>query len=159
MTSAKRVNLEGSFVVVRGKDGRIVAKTVPGANAKESWRAIARRMTNNGMDQLEKLISISKGEPHIVQLADGRESEPQVPTIEVQRQAAKDVFEFLHGKAVAQTEVAAAEREAQLMEQVRALDDTQLNKLVLEGMAERGLIDGEVVTDGTKDSEPEPAGD
>jgi len=50
----------------------------------------------------------------------------ETPTVEVQRQAAKDVIEFLHGKAVAQTEVVNAEKEAEDLAQLTALTDEQL---------------------------------
>ena len=54
---------------------------------------------------LEILINIARGNPRQMPMPDGQVSEWQIPTIEASRQAAKDVFELINGKAVAATEV------------------------------------------------------
>ena len=125
----------GSFVVLRDASGRDVEKVLDrGESTRETWRQMLRKMTDNGIEQFTILREISRGTPFVARLPDGRETEPQVPTLETQRQAAKDLIEFMHGKAVAQTEVMKAEEEAQAMEQIRALSDEELKQRVAKAL-------------------------
>lgn len=121
----------GDLVVIRDEDGNVVHRYYGrSTDTKKTLREYVKQVTNNCFEQVDRLVSISRGEAHIAKLPDGRESEPVVPTIEAQRQAAKDLIELTHGKAVAQTEVVKAEAEAQLAEQVRALSDEELEARV-----------------------------
>ena len=55
-----------------------------------------------------------------------------IPSVETQRAAAKDIAEFLHGKAVAQTEVMKAEKENEDVMQYQALSDADLADMGLK---------------------------
>jgi len=114
------------YVVLREESGRAVTRVIAAGTKKETFRALLNRVTGNGAKLYENLLNIANGEPHVYVLPDGRQSEPVVPSIETQRAANKDLIEFLHGKAVAQTEVVKAEEEAQQVEQLRAMSDDEL---------------------------------
>jgi hypothetical protein len=130
----KKVAVQGEVLVERDSEGTITRKASPperGMPALPNWRRQVRQMTNNGLDAYRVLINIMNGQPQKIQLPDGRESDWVVPTIETQRAAAKDIAEFLNGKAVAQTEVMKAEMEAEDTEQYRALSDDALREAAL----------------------------
>jgi hypothetical protein len=91
-----------------------------------NWRRQVRHMTNNGIDGFKVLINLMNGVPQKVTLPDGTESEWIIPTMEVQRQSAKDIIEFINGKAVTQSEVLKAEKEADDVAQYQAMSDEAL---------------------------------
>lgn len=102
------------------------ATLLPAKNKSQSWRKALRDLTDDGRELLTILLDISRGMPQQRTLPDGRVSEPMVPTAEVQFQAAKSLFEFLNGKAVAQTEVIKAEEQTILQEQLAAMSNEDL---------------------------------
>lgn len=124
----------GGLVVVRNEEGRATHKVVArGLPPRQTARAALRAMTNNGLDLYARLVDIANGKPHVFRYEkDGREfeSEVLVPSLDLQRQTAKDLLEFLHGKAVPQTELVAAEEQQQQMEQMAALSDEQLLAII-----------------------------
>lgn len=129
-----KITKHQGVVVMRDTDGRITAKALSkdGKVSVETFRTLLNRATNGGMEMYENLLNIARGHAHVFQLPDGRESEPVIPTLEMVRNANKDLIEFLHGKAVAQTEVMAAEKEARNVEQLRAMSDEELWALAEE---------------------------
>lgn len=135
---------QGAYVLVRDETGKLITRVLGNISDKATPRALLRKLTNNGADLYVRLHDIAMGKPHIVQLADGSTSEPIVPTIETQRAATKDLIEFLHGKAVAQTEVREAEEQAQQMEQIQALSDEELMERVRASLVANS-IPGEIV--------------
>jgi hypothetical protein len=137
---------EGPFAVVRDKDGRVVHRQMDQKGHRKNWRHWARLVTNDGLNQFEKMVAIAEGRAFQTEitLPTGEKvlSEPMVPPLSVQKEAAKDVFEFLHGKAVAATEVVKAEEEAKELERIRSMSDAELYRLL-----ERGTEDAEVIED------------
>lgn len=142
------IEKNGPFAVVRDSKGNIVHKQLDKGSKKENWKHVARLVTNNGMDMLEKLISIGRGEVQqttfTLPTGETMLTEPLVPPISDQRQAAKDVFEFIHGKAVAATEVVRAESEAEQMARLQSMSDDELRRLAA------GIEDAELVEQGTE---------
>lgn len=138
------VERQGSRLVKRHL-GKIEAATSPLTLANpKNWRKQAHEITNGGVDLLKKLYDIAMGVPFSAKLENGNYTEPEVPSLDTQRAAAKDLFEFINGKAVAQTEVLRAEKEAEDVEQYRALSDEQLNQFlerVREGEEDAVLIE------------------
>lgn len=128
MTSATKYN---NTVVLRDEQGRTITKLISSDKPKETARAAVRRVTNNGVDLYLRLYDIATGKPHIYREYDAngkvlRESQPVLPSIESQRAAAKDLIEFLHGKAVPQTDVVQAEEQQVALDQLQAMSDDQL---------------------------------
>lgn len=111
---------------------------------KQTYRDLLRKITNNGADQFEVMTAISKGEAFTPtrRMPDGtvQYGEPIVPSVTNMMMASQWLIEYLHGKAVVQTEVSAAEAEAQYSEQVRALSDAELEGQIIELLAEKGKI-------------------
>ena len=139
---------EGPFAVVRDAEGRVTHRQVDQKGPRKNWRHWARLMTNDGMNQFEKMVAISEGRAFqtTITLPTGEKvlSEPMVPPLSVQKEAAKDVFEFLHGKAVAATEVVKAEEEAKELERVRAMSDDELYRLLERGTEEAVIVEAPV---------------
>ena len=131
---------EGPFAIIRDKDGRVVHRQIDQQGPRKNWRQYARLMTNDGLDMFQKMVSIAKGEAFQTEitLPTGEKmlSEPMIPPLSVQKEAAKDVFELIHGKAVAATEVVKAEEEAKEIERVRAMSDDELYRQFLRGPAQ-----------------------
>lgn len=124
---AGTLTTQGGKVVERDEKGRVVnAVVVPSVPSLKNWRKFARELTDNGASLLVRLNDIAHGKPFRAVRDDGTESEWEVPALETQRAAAKDLFEFIHGKAVAQTEVLAAEKATEDVEQYKALSDEAL---------------------------------
>jgi len=136
---------EGPFAVVRDEGGRIKYKQLDQKGPRKNWRHWARLMTNDGMNQFEKMVAISEGRAFQteVTLPTGEKmlSEPMIPPIAVQHAASLDLFELLHGKAVAATEVVKAEEEAKELERVRAMSDDELYRLLERGTEEAVLVE------------------
>lgn len=124
------ISVQGEALVKRDESGKVTAfarpPKTPDIPKITNWRRQARDVTDNGLDMLRVLINIANGEPCKTKLPDGSETDYIVPTLELRRQAAKDVWEFIHGKAVAQTEVLHAEKEAEDTAQYAAFSDAQL---------------------------------
>jgi hypothetical protein len=105
---------------------------VPSTIKSETWRSAMRRLTKDGAELHQVLYNLAMGSVQVVELPDGRVSEPIIPSPEVRRAAAVDLLHMLHGKPVAQTEVVKAEQEAEDAKQYAALSDEQLEKLLME---------------------------
>jgi hypothetical protein len=135
---------EGPFAVVRDKDGRVTHRQMDQKGPRKNWRHWARLMTNDGLNQFEKMVAISEGRAFQTEitLPTGEKvlSEPQVPPLAIQHQAALDVFELIHGKAVAATEVVKAEEEAKELERVRAMSDAELMRFLQKGSEEAVIV-------------------
>jgi predicted CopG family antitoxin len=135
---------------MRNSKGEIVSKTYTKdrdgkpKGKRESFRELIVKLTNNGQDQLEVLMAISRGQAitPTLTLPDGtiQYGEPVVPNATVMAQASKDLIEMMHGKAVAQTEVMKAAAESRHVEQARALSNSELEGQLIEALAERGKI-------------------
>lgn len=121
MTSAHTTK---KFVVLRDDRGLPIRKIEALKNQRQTWRSVLRAMTNDGADLLAKMYDIAMGKPFVVELTNGLQTEPEVPTLETQRMAAMDLMTLLHGRAVPQTEVAKAEESA--LEAIRAMSDEDL---------------------------------
>jgi hypothetical protein len=148
MSIFKKVAVQGGVLVERDeKDNvtRVATPPEPRMPALKNWRRQVRQMTDNGLDAFKVLINIMNGQPQKVTLPDGKESDWIIPTLETQRAAAKDVIEFINGKAVAQTEVLAAEKESEEVDQYRAMSDADLRAAALPYLerAQKKLKGGE----------------
>jgi hypothetical protein len=151
------ITAQGPVLVKRDENNRVVGRATMPAMMRPNlthWRKLARDCTDNGMDMLRVLINIANGHPQKTKLPDGTESDWVVPSIETQRTAAKDVFEFMHGKAVAATEMMKVEQDAEDLAQYTALSDADIEAAAapfLERIRkERGLLN---VSSDTKDDE------
>ena len=125
-----RVEVQGDRLVERDEKNEVVKRSTPGFNMPplRNWRRQVRQMTDDGLDAYKVLINIMNGHPQKVKMPDGSESDWIIPSVETQRAAAKDIAEFLHGKAVAQTEVMKAEKENEDVMQYQALSDADLRE-------------------------------
>lgn len=158
-----QVRQEGARLVERDESGRIkrVSSAVdPLLKPKQNWRRLLREMTNDGAEPAIRLVELSRGKPFRAELEDGRYSDWEVPTLETQRQAAKDLVEFLNGKAVPQTDLLKAEMQEEDLAQYRALSDEQLREAALPYLErldkQRRLAeDAEVVPDEVTTEAPE----
>lgn len=117
---------QGDLIVIRDSKGNVVGKLMKGGTSKETFRALVRKLTNNGYDIIATMKDIMDGKPFVAKLDDGRTMEPQVPSPDTRRQAAQFMWEQLHGRAVDQTKVIAAEEQAQGMEQFNAMSESEL---------------------------------
>lgn len=157
MEHGTKLGKEGAYVTLRTEKGSLLAKAVNrpeyAKQPKRSWRAIMLQLTDGGIEQLTVLRELSLGTPLVARNAAGQETEPIVPSPEVRRAAAKDLLEFMHGKAVAQTEVAQAEAQHRILEQVQALSDQELEQRVrqylTEGKEDPRYVDHEQLVDAT----------
>lgn len=130
---------QGKHLTLRTEKGVIKAHaTVQAGDAKpQTWRRALSRLTNGGKDIHEVLIDLMHGNGYTPRIfgVDGKEDtsrrcEPIIPTPEVRRQAAMNLHEMLHGKAVAETEVRASENEAALKLQLESMSDDQLQRYI-----------------------------
>lgn len=142
----KKVSRQGNSVVVREeREVAGVPKMVVAAHAivqradtrPETWRRALYRLTNGGQDMQLALIDLMHGNAYTPKVFDkhGREKEgvscePIIPSAEVRRAAAMNLHEMLHGKAVAETEVIASEREAEKKMQLESMSDAQLQQYI-----------------------------
>lgn len=142
----KKVSRQGNSVVVREEvliDGvpKSVVKAhtvVQRATARpETWRKALAKLTNHGEAMQEVLIDLMHGNAYTPRVydKDGKEKlgvscEPIIPSPEVRRAAAMNLHEMLHGKAVAETEVVASEREAEKKIQLESMSDAQLQSYI-----------------------------
>jgi hypothetical protein len=144
----KTVAVQGEVLVERDSAGTVTRRASPpekGMPPLRNWRRQVRQMTDNGIDAFKVLINIMNAQPQKITLPDGKESEWIIPTLETQRAAAKDIIEFINGKAVAQTEVMKAEKEAEDVEQYQAMSDEALRAAALPFLerAQKKLNEGE----------------
>lgn len=125
-------------VVVRDERDRIVKATPVTASGlshpdkkvrHQHWRIALRSADVTGIDCILELKNLAMGVPFRSELPDGTHTEWQVADPSVRRQALKDLIEFQFGKAVAATEMVAAEKEAEDLEAYRAMSDEQLMDL------------------------------
>lgn len=152
-----KLTREGRYAVLRDSKGNIVTKVLSKKNEREDWRAILRRLTNNGQDQFENMVDISNGKPLQVKLEDGRESEPIIPGVMARIAANQFLLEMMHGKAVAQTEMRKAEAETKLVEQFRSLSNKELDAIVFGTTpAIEALPDGTRTDEATDKPDVEP---
>lgn len=129
-TIAKLVDQNG-ISVARNAQGQPIAHS-NNPKRKLAWREVLGKLTGNGTDLLAKMHAIANGEifTPVGTDRDGREFQPMVPTIEQQLHAQQMLWEYLHGKAVAQTEVVKASEAADELERLKALSDDELHKLI-----------------------------
>ena len=156
MSESKLVK-EGKYAVLRDSAGNIVTRVVSKDNEREDWRSILRRMTNNGQNQFQRIVEIADGVPFEAKLSDGRTSEPIIPPITAQLQAGQFLLEMMHGKAVAQTEMRKAEAETKLVEQFRALSDSELKAKVIDALAKKNALPQGPPEQGDTDGNESPA--
>jgi hypothetical protein len=142
-----KTSRQGNSVVLReqktGADG--VPKSVVRAHAlvqradtrPETWRRALSKLTEGGKDMQLVLIDLMHGNAYTPRVfdKDGKERlgvscEPIIPSAEVRRAAAMNLHEMLHGKAVAETEVVASEREAEKKLQLESMSDAQLQQYI-----------------------------
>ncbi len=129
MSLFKKVAKQGEVLVERDASNTITRRApAPTADMPKivNWRRQARALTDNGLDMLRGMINIANGVPVISTLEDGSHTEPMAPTVMERLTAQKSVWELIHGKAVAQTEVMKAEKEAEDTAQYAALSDEAL---------------------------------
>ena len=125
------LSVQGDALVKRDSEGQVIARASPlAASAAKNFRSQLRQVTNNGLDQLATLHAISQGLPWRAELPDGTHTDWIVPTTTERAAAAQLLWEYMHGKAVAQTEVLKAEQEADDVAQYRAMSDEQLREAV-----------------------------
>lgn len=150
--SLKFLFKQGRHLVTRAEDGSIV-RNVDGTQQralaptrteelaaaprerKQTWRRNLARLTNNGADAHETLVRLMRGEVHMPVGRDPHtgatlRGEPVTPSAEVMRAAAVNIHEMLHGKSVAETEVRAAEEEAEKRQQLEAMSEEELMRVV-----------------------------
>lgn len=129
--SVATLNDQGGITVARDQHGKPIAKSLE-PDKKVAWREILGKVTNNGIDLLARMHCIANGEPFVPVGVDrdGRAYSPMVPTIEQQLHAQQMLWEYLHGKAVAQTEVVKASEAANEMDRLRAMSDAELQQLI-----------------------------
>lgn len=121
---------QGDRVVARDSNGKVVGSSIVTRDAsKKTWRRMLKEMTNDGRDVMLVLCQLAKGDAYTVKHGE-QESEPIIPSPEVRRAAAVDLLHFLHGKPVAQTEVAKADEVAEEMVQYRAMDEDALRRII-----------------------------
>lgn len=130
---------QGSHLVARREDGTVKAHaTVQRADTRpQTWRRALSKLTNDGNDMLECLYSLMHGNAYTPRVFDkhGKEDltkacDPIIPTAEVRRMSAMNLHEMLRGKAVAETEVIASEREAEKAKQLESMSDEQLQAYI-----------------------------
>jgi hypothetical protein len=106
------------------------------AASPETWRKALAKLTNNGADMHVVLVNLALGNAYRPQVIGpdgnptGQVMELIVPTPEVRRASAHNVHEMLHGKAVAETELVAAEAEASKMRQLESMSDLELERYI-----------------------------
>jgi len=122
---------QGGITVARNAQGQPIAKSVL-PDKKAAWREILGKLTDNGTAMLIRMHNIANGQSFTPTGTDreGRVYEPIIPTIEQQLHANQLLWEYLHGKAVAQTEVVKASEAANEMERLRAMSDAELHQLI-----------------------------
>lgn len=130
---------QGKHLTLRTEKGVIKAHaTVQAGEARpQTWRRALSRLTSGGKDIHEVLIDLMHGNGYTPRIFDkdgnedtSRRCEPIIPTPEVRRQAAMNLHEMLHGKAVAETEVRASEREAEKKLQLESMTNEQLQAYI-----------------------------
>lgn len=127
---AKGVSRQGNKLVLRDANGKIVSAAArPARQSPETWRRFLLRVTDNGQLIYERLVDLALGKPFRIEKPDGSVV-AETPTFEVQRAAAMNLLEMMHGKAVAQTEVVKAEKEAVKDAQLRSMSTAQLTDIV-----------------------------
>ena len=145
---------QGAHLVARRSDGSMKAHAlVQKADQRpQTWRRALSKLTNDGSEMLECLYSLMHGNAYTPRVFDryGKEDltqvcEPIIPTAEVRRMSAMNLHEMLRGKAVAETEVSASEREAEKSKQLESMSDEQL----------QSYINGEYKLVGPGESQPE----
>lgn len=114
------------------RDGKAIRKALSPAKGESlgTWRKYLLSLTDGGRDLLLRHLNIANGVPHIPRLPDGREAEPQIPSMEVQRQASLSLMRFAFGTEVSQNEVLASEIQAEQMQSFQAMSDADLRKIV-----------------------------
>lgn len=129
-----KLSVQGDALVRRDtRTGEVVDKALPvaGAPVRFNARAMLRQVTNGGMEQLLTLHAISQGMPWRAELPDGKQTDWIVPTTAERMQAAQTLWEYQHGKAVAQTEVLKAAEASDELAQYQAFSDEQLAEAAL----------------------------
>lgn len=138
----------GRIVVIRDSKGRVITKAFEGNTNKETFRSLLQKMSAAGADYIMELDAIARGTPLIVQLPDGRESEPQPVPVGVRVDVLKFLIEQMHGKAVPQTDVLEATKQGEEVTRYNSMTLEQLEAEYKRG-EERGTneTDAELVPD------------
>lgn len=125
-----RLTVQGKALVERAPDGEVTKRAVALEKSPKlvNFRSQLRQVTRGGLDQLATLANIANGLPWRAELPDGSTTDWMVPTTAERAEAARFLLEYQHGKAVPQTEVLKAEKEAEDLEQYRAMSDAELLK-------------------------------
>jgi hypothetical protein len=130
---------QGAHLVARRADGTVKAhvRAQKTDQRPQTWRRALSKLTNEGNDMLECLYALMHGNAYTPKVYDRfgkedltKECEVIIPTAEVRRAAAMNLHEMLRGKAVAETEVIASEREAEKAKQLESMSDAQLQSYI-----------------------------
>ena len=108
---------------------------------KRTLRQAFKDLSADGTDMYVNLYNLALGKPVVPQLPDGRLGEPMVPTPEVMRAATVNFIEFMDGKAVARTEVLAAEREELDLAKFDAISNDTLERIAAGDEEPAQLLD------------------
>lgn len=119
-----KITRNGRYHVLRNNDGTPFARTMETVPSK-AWRQLLRDATDNGQELLTILLDIARGEPV------GPQKEPA--NTAQRMEAATKLWEYLHGKAVPQTDVVHAEEESRLLERYMAMDERELRRIANQG--------------------------
>lgn len=106
---------------------------------EQTWRRTLKKLTNDGKSLYERAFRIAMGEVMVsaseyIDPVTGEKmyfkGEPQVASLDLQERTIKDLHEMMHGKAVPETEVTLAEKEAEKQQALEAMTDEQLRAII-----------------------------
>jgi hypothetical protein len=104
---------------------KVITEAVNEQLAKsQQFRSHIRKKHSEELEDI--LMELARGRAWIPTLPDGSIAEPVVPSSDVRLRAAIALKEMYDGKAVPQTEIVKAEKEARDLESIRALSDAEL---------------------------------
>lgn len=149
---SKLVNRDAeTHEIKKTSDGRPMSFEVAPKAKKETWRRALSKLTDNGKLLDDVLLNLAAGNAYTAKLPDGRESAPIVPSPEVRRAAAIDILHMIRGKPVSQTEVMAAEKEAEELEKYSAISDADLLAAVKDLPYLERVVDKELAREDSDD--------
>jgi len=120
-------------------DASLAAPNPDKAQHEQTWRRALKALTNNGQKLYERAVRIAMGEvivpsSYYIDPTTGERTEfrgePEVASLDLQARTIKDLHEMMHGKAVIETEVTAAEKEAEKQQALEAMTDEQLRAII-----------------------------
>lgn len=121
------------------RDSSLAAPNPDRKQDEQTWRRTLKRLTNDGKSLYERAFKIAMGEvivpsSHYTDPTTGERveyrGEPEVASLDLQARTIKDLHEMMHGKAVPETEVTAAEKEAEKQQALEAMTDEQLRAII-----------------------------